>query len=129
MVIQKGFNGAGLQEILDAAEIPKGSFYYYFRNKEDFGLQLIDYFANFVTSRWEEFYRDEDLPYIEKVRKLFAWQAENFQKNDFKGGCPIGNLALEMADRNPKFRLKLDLAFENMKSYLASHLAQAMERG
>ena len=129
VVVQKGFNDAGLQEILDAAEIPKGSFYYYFRSKEDFGLQLIDYFAGFLTLRWKDFYRDEGLPHIERIRRLFAWQAESFSKNDFKGGCPIGNLALEMADRNSKFRLKLDQVFSEMKSNLASQIRKALELG
>ncbi|MBI9078040.1 MAG: TetR/AcrR family transcriptional regulator, partial [Desulfatibacillum sp.] len=47
IVITKGFNDTGLQEILDAARVPKGSFYFYFKNKEDFGLQLIDFYADF----------------------------------------------------------------------------------
>jgi len=40
----KGFNHTGVQEVLRAAGVPKGSFYNYFKNKEDFGLQVIDYF-------------------------------------------------------------------------------------
>ena len=41
----KGYNHTGLQEILQAAGVPKGSFYNYFKNKEDFGLQVIDFFT------------------------------------------------------------------------------------
>jgi TetR/AcrR family transcriptional regulator, transcriptional repressor for nem operon len=43
----KGFNHTGVQEVLRAAGVPKGSFYNYFKNKEDFGLQVIDYFMEF----------------------------------------------------------------------------------
>ncbi|MFH1139944.1 MAG: TetR family transcriptional regulator C-terminal domain-containing protein [Pseudomonadota bacterium] len=129
IVIQKGFNDAGLQEILEAAEIPKGSFYYYFKSKEDFGLHLIDYFADYLKARADEFYGDQSRPHLERVRRLFAWQAESFQRNEFKGGCPIGNLALEMADRNSRFRLKLDQVFEDMKIRLAAQLRQALESG
>jgi TetR/AcrR family transcriptional repressor of nem operon len=42
IVHRKGFHNTGIQEILKAAEIPKGSFYFYFDSKEDFGLQLVD---------------------------------------------------------------------------------------
>ena len=30
----KGFNNTGLQEILKEANVPKGSFYFYFKSKE-----------------------------------------------------------------------------------------------
>ena len=33
----QGYHGTGLQEILDAVNVPKGSFYNYFDSKEDFG--------------------------------------------------------------------------------------------
>ena len=45
----KGFNYTGIQEILNAAKVPKGSFYNYFKSKEDFGLQIIDYFLAHFT--------------------------------------------------------------------------------
>ena len=45
IVHRKGFNHTGIQEILEAAGVPKGSFYNYFKNKEDFGLHVIDYYV------------------------------------------------------------------------------------
>jgi len=44
----KGFNHTGIKEILEAAQVPKGSFYHYFESKEDFGLQVIDYFVEYM---------------------------------------------------------------------------------
>ncbi len=38
---QKGFNGCGLNEVLQAAGVPKGSFYHYFHSKEEFGVAVI----------------------------------------------------------------------------------------
>jgi TetR/AcrR family transcriptional repressor of nem operon len=129
IVLQKGFFNTGLAEVLEKAKVPKGSFYFYFKNKEDFGLQLIDLFSGYLESNAQGFYRDEKLSPLEKVRHLFKGQAESFQRNDFKGGCPIGNLALEMGDRNPAFRKKLHQVFVDMKKRLAVHLAQARELG
>jgi TetR/AcrR family transcriptional repressor of nem operon len=37
MLMGQGYHGTGLQEILDAVNIPKGSFYNYFGSKENFG--------------------------------------------------------------------------------------------
>ena len=45
VIVQQGFNAASLNEILTTAGVPKGSFYYYFSSKEDFGLAIINYFA------------------------------------------------------------------------------------
>ena len=37
-----GFNPTGLNTVLKTAGVPKGSFYYYFASKEEFGLAIID---------------------------------------------------------------------------------------
>ena len=125
IVLQKGFFNTGLAEVLEKAKVPKGSFYFYFKNKEDFGLQIIDFFADHLKANSDLFYQDESLSPIETIRGLFKWQAESFLKNDFKGGCPIGNLSLEMGDRNPDFRKKLNQVFCDIKKRLAVQLAQA----
>src|SRR4030043_1015350 len=129
IVLQKGFFNTGLAEVLEKAKVPKGSFYFYFKNKEDFGLQLIDLFAGSLASNAQGFYLNEKLSPLEKVRNLFKWQAESFQKSDFKGGCPIGNLSLEMGDRNPAFRKKLNQVFVDLKKNLAKQLEQAKKVG
>ena len=129
IVLQKGFYDTGLAEVLKAAKVPKGSFYFYFKNKEDFGLQLIDTFADYLKAAADSFYQDESLPPLEKIRRIFKWQADAFKTNDFKGGCPIGNLSLEMGDRNPNFRKKLNHVFSDMKKRLATHLKQAQQQG
>ncbi|GIZ11448.1 hypothetical protein NCCP436_08640 [Pseudomonas sp. NCCP-436] len=40
-MIRHGYHGTGVQEIVRAAGIPKGSFYHYFASKEDFALQAL----------------------------------------------------------------------------------------
>jgi TetR/AcrR family transcriptional repressor of nem operon len=129
IVLEKGFCDTGLAEVLEAAKVPKGSFYFHFKNKEDFGLQLIDSFAEVLKAGREKFYRDESLLHLERIRRLFRWQTELFRKNDFIGGCPIGNLSLEMGDRNASFRKKLNRVFLEMKKNLVSQLEQARQGG
>lgn len=129
IVHQKGFFDTGLAEVLEAANVPKGSFYFYFKNKEDFGLQLIDYYADQLKALTEKVYQDDSLSHVERIRRVFSLQAASFRRNDFRGGCPIGNLSLEMGDRNPAFRKKLNQVFADMKNHVASQLRQARDRG
>jgi TetR/AcrR family transcriptional repressor of nem operon len=129
IVLEKGFCDTGLAEVLKAAKVPKGSFYFHFKNKEDFGLQLIDTFAEVLKAGQERAYRDEKLPHLERIRILFRRQSDLFRKNRFVGGCPIGNLSLEMGDRNPAFRKKLNRVFLDMKKNLVSQLEQARQGG
>jgi TetR/AcrR family transcriptional regulator, transcriptional repressor for nem operon len=129
IVLEKGFCDTGLAEVLEAAKVPKGSFYFHFKNKEDFGLQLVDTYAETLKAGWKKMCGDENLPHLERIRGLFRWQTELFKKNDFKGGCPIGNLSLEMGDRSSSFRKKLDRVFSELKKELAFQLDQAREKG
>ena len=38
LMLRKGYHGTGIQKIVDAAGVPKGSFYNYLKSKEDFAL-------------------------------------------------------------------------------------------
>jgi len=129
IIHQKGFNATGIQEVLSAAAVPKGSFYFYFKSKEEFGLQLIDYFSNFLFSEMDEFLNAEKVAPLDKLRNYFVWFLAYFEQNNFTGGCPIGNLAQEMGDLNDSFRGKLKSVFDKMKSNIAQCLAEAQQRG
>ena len=44
LVVTKGFTNVGLSEILKTSAVPKGSFYHYFKSKEQFGEALIQHY-------------------------------------------------------------------------------------
>ena len=46
----KGFSAVGLNEVLAAAQVPKGSFYHYFGSKEAFGEEMLKrYFEDYLA--------------------------------------------------------------------------------
>lgn len=46
----KGYTAVGLAEVVAAAGVPKGSFYYYFKSKEEFGQALLEnYFSAYLA--------------------------------------------------------------------------------
>jgi TetR/AcrR family transcriptional repressor of nem operon len=46
LTARQGYSGVGLNELLKAADVPKGSFYHYFAPKEAYGCALLE---DFVT--------------------------------------------------------------------------------
>lgn len=125
----KGFNNTGIQEILDKAGVPKGSFYNFFKSKEDFGLQIIDYFLGFFSQMSNQFFGDKSQPPLERIRLLFRWFIEFFKSMDYTLGCPLGNFAQEMGDINPAFREKLKTSLDTMADQFVVVLHEAQESG
>ena len=125
----KGFNHTGLQEILNAAGVPKGSFYNYFSSKEDFGLQVIDHFAGYYAFISRPILEDSTLSPLQKIKRLLEWFMEFFKSKDYAYGCPIGNLAQEMGDLSPAFRDKLRSALDIMVDSYSGVLAEAQKEG
>jgi TetR/AcrR family transcriptional repressor of nem operon len=125
----KGFNHTGIQEILNAADVPKGSFYNYFKNKEDFGLQVIDYFVDYMAIVARGVLGDSSISPLERIRNLLRRFIEILKERDYGYGCPIGNLSQEMGDLSPAFREKLKYALDSLANIYADALAQAQEAG
>ncbi len=127
IVHKKGFNNTGIKEILDTAGVPKGSFYHYFKSKEDFGLSLLDYYSGFFISKAEESFNADGPPLL-RLKKLFDDFLGFFENNGCELGCPIGNLSQEMGDLNTAFRLKLESIFKMMQSQVIRFLDEAKHR-
>ena len=127
IIHRKGFNHTGIQEILNAASVPKGSFYNYFKSKEDFGLQLIDYFSEQFNRIAKKTLQDTSVSPLNRLYGFLTAFIEHFESQNYAGGCPIGNLAQEMGDLNPAFRQKLKEAIDMMAEAYTSVLAEAQE--
>ena len=121
----KGYHNTGINEILDSARVPKGSFYFYFRNKEDFGLQLIDHMSTHFSSRADCHFHSSDKTYLSRLSDFFDEFLHYFKTHNCSLGCPIGNLSLEMSDINEPFRQKLAKVLESMKLSVSEFLTGA----
>lgn len=125
----KGFNHTGIQEILSAAGVPKGSFYHYFKNKEDFGLQVIDYFNRYFSLTCKDVLDDTGKSPLQKIRHILQRFIEFFRSKDCAYGCPIGNLSQEMGDLSPAFQAKLKQAMDSMVDMYAGIIREGQNAG
>jgi len=127
--LEKGYNHAGIESILQAAGVPKGSFYYYFESKEDFGLQVLDSFAECYNENFERDLGDPSLSPLERLRRYFEAACERIQSQECRTGCLAGNLSQEMAVQSEAFRARLEEIFEGWVNRYAELLGQAQQLG
>lgn len=107
IIAGKGFSGVGLAEILEAARVPKGSFYHYFKSKEQYGQALLEsYFDDYLA----------DLDYLlgnpaisARERLLRYWQRWLQSQGDDcqEQKCLVVKLSAEVADLSDAMRLTL----------------------
>ncbi len=103
LVIKNGYHNVGLNKILKEANIPKGSFYYYFKSKEDFGLQIIEYYSKKSLVTLKSYLTDETKNHKQRIISFFEDRQHVFSTNDFKEGCLLGNCSLELSDFSETF--------------------------
>lgn len=129
IVHEKGFNNTGIQEILKAAGVPKGSFYFYFKSKEHFGLELIDFYLTVIREGTGRHFGDPDASPLKSLRDFFDELTAIHLERGCKAGCPVGNIAQEMADLSDAIREKTEHAFNQMKQGIKRCLEAAQAAG
>jgi TetR/AcrR family transcriptional regulator, transcriptional repressor for nem operon len=125
----KGFNNTGIQEILKACDIPKGSFYFYFSSKDDFGLQMIEYYAIRIREVVTLCLGNTELSPMQRFADFFGTINKSFIENGFKGGCLLGNFAQEMGDLKVPFQERLKIEFASIQDLFANCLVEAQNVG
>ncbi|ERT11578.1 TetR/AcrR family transcriptional regulator [Photorhabdus temperata] len=121
----KGFSAVGLNEILKAAEVPKGSFYHYFASKEVFGAAMLeDYFTH----------------YLERMDNIMArkeWSAKENLVQYWQGWLePLGDgtvcgqrcLAVKLGAEVSDLSVAMRLVLENGTRNIIMRLAAVVER-
>ncbi len=129
IVHSKGYNNTGLSDILNAAGVPKGSFYFYFKSKDEFGLALLDFYWEFIKEMIRKYCTDEKIPPLTRLENFMDAYRDLFIKMGHRGGCPIGNLMQEMSDLNEDFRARVSDIYSRMKDSMAQLLKEASTRG
>ncbi len=128
LVHARGFVNTGIQEILDASSVPRGSFYFYFKSKEDFGQALVDHYSEFISSMFSKYLEDTGRAPMERLRRFFEDSCKFYAGTRFSSGCPIGNLSQEMSDLSEPLREKLKEAYLKMKAAIQTCIEEAKKQ-
>jgi len=129
MISLQGYNATGIDAVLKRAGVPKGSFYHYFGSKEEFGLAVIDNFAEHYEKRLYVFLHDKEVTPLNRIRNYLESGLARLTQMQCTKGCLIGNLGQELADQNERFRARLDEIFQSWNNSLATCLREAQSAG
>jgi len=121
-----GFNGCSIQDITEAAGVPKGSFFNHFENKEDLA---IDALHRYLEGTRADMLFDESVPPLDRLKNHFGYLSERMLSFGFERGCMLGLFATEMAQDYPRMREELRLIFETWCGGVEKLIRAAQERG
>jgi TetR/AcrR family transcriptional repressor of nem operon len=124
LMADKGFTGVGLSEILQAAGVPKGSFYHYFKSKEQYGQAVLEhYFVGYLA----DMDRRLALPGLSGYERLMdywqGWQARCVAPGQ-GDECLVVKLSAEVADLSESMRLTLRDGAEQIVSRITACIEQ-----
>ena len=124
-----GYASTGIKEILDDADVPKGSFYHYFRSKEAFTEEVLKLYVQGEVERCEKIFNDGSVAPLKRLRRYFEELIRVYGQTAPVSGCMLGNLSLEMADRSEPLQSLLHLSFASWQTAIARVLREAVVRG
>ncbi|GIC78304.1 TetR family transcriptional regulator [Moritella sp. F3] len=129
VLTESGFAAAGIDGILKKVGVPKGSFYHYFKSKEDFGQAVIDNYASYFAAKLDKCLLDESIAPLQRIVKFADGAKQGIIKFEFKRGCLVGNLGQEVAILPDSYRLVLQNIFSVWESKMQACLETAQQQG
>jgi TetR/AcrR family transcriptional repressor of nem operon len=126
-LLEKGFNGAGVQEITELAGVPKGSFYNHFESKEALGAEIVERYGSSSIRR--AVLLDRTLPPLQRLRTHFDTLNETFVRSNFERGCLLGNFSAELANQSAMIRESLAQLFKRWTKDLEIAIEDAQAEG
>lgn len=129
IIAQKSYNGIGIQEILSEAKIPKGSFYHYFKSKEDFCIQVVKRYSENSMEYINSFLKDARLSPLERIFSFFEDVQKVYERKNFTEGCLLGNCSTELGGQQNSFSTVLENEFLKMENAFTKCLQEARDKG
>ncbi|WP_196894698.1 TetR/AcrR family transcriptional regulator [Aureivirga marina] len=99
LICERGIEATSISEITGAVDLPKGSFYNYFRSKDEFVLELVELYKKIILS-----YDHKEQDPKERLEKIYEQHVDFFVGNNFKSECLTNVMCHEVNEKNDSFR-------------------------
>jgi len=122
----RGYHRTALEDVLRESGAGKGNFYHYFHSKEELGYAILDRLVRAFTERTlDPIFGSPTRPPLQQVDAFLDEILAIQRARKCVGGCPMGNLATELADVHEGFRQRLARIFDLWRERVAGAIAQA----
>lgn len=125
---EKGYGSTSIADILSRSQVHSGSLYHAFPGKQDLLVGVLEYYRDgieehLLAPNWA----GVDDP-VDRIFALLDGYRTHLLMTDCTYGCPIGSLALEIHEPDPKVRALLAANFTNWSAAVAECVVAAMDR-
>ncbi|RDY58778.1 TetR/AcrR family transcriptional regulator [Flagellimonas nanhaiensis] len=126
----KGYNATSVNDIVQAAGVPKGSFYFYYDSKEDFAVKAIEYYFGERFGCAKKILEDASIPPKQRLLDFNEFRCKILKEElNCQMGCLASNLGNEMAEHSEKIRKVIVVKEAILKESIAKVVKEAQEKG
>lgn len=128
IIQSRGYHNTGISEILKETGIPKGSFYNFFDTKENFCLEVIDYYGENGYKMMQDIFSRANLSPLEKLKAYYyEFMLKANKENTSRMGCLINNLSYELGAINDRLAKELDRQYKKQIKAISKVISDAQE--
>ena len=130
IMLQKSFHSVGLNEILAAVKVPKGSFYHYFPSKEQFGVELLRHYVA-EASAWKRrllLSTEQEPNPLERLLTYLETNISRMFEKECQGSCLVAKLATEISSFSDPMREVLADGMREWQGIIEKLVVEALEK-
>jgi TetR/AcrR family transcriptional regulator, transcriptional repressor for nem operon len=124
----RGYAATGIAEICSRAKANPGSFYFFFKTKEELLLAVLEFYIQSLMPIVVEPVLSALSDPIDRVFGILDFYRRNLLATGCTYGCPIGRLALEIPEEQFRIHKRLADNFDGWTAAVAKCLEDARER-
>lgn len=126
---KRGYHGTGIKEIVDTANVPKGSFYNYFKSKEDYGIAIVLRHSAEFWLKWHTSAAEHPDDPLLVLRGCFAAMLSDHIDCSVNTFCVVAHVAAEMCEASSKCRSAMTAVLKEWRENLACFITRAQQAG
>lgn len=129
LLTERGFQVTGIEEVLKRVGVPKGSFYHFFKSKDEFGAAVVENYVAYYARKMDRIFNDTSLTPLARLKAFVENAKHGMTRFDFRRGCLIGNLGQELASLDNEFRGRLEAVLVSWETRVTACLEEAVKTG
>jgi AcrR family transcriptional regulator len=127
---RNGFQGGGVNRIVEAAGVTKGALFHHFASKQALGYAVVDEMIGpLLMQRWLDPLEDSTDPIGDIKRAFRRFIHEDIDSGAWVNGCPLNNLAQEMSPLDEGFRTRIETLYARWRNGFAAAITKGIEQG